>query len=163
MGGMPPRRCLLGKRCLPNTPLHHVYKWVSHIAMELVDHLDSSCVSFTFSITVFIRWAMHVLNLCHPMARPLGVHCRSCNRRRFGPPPDYPNARLYSSCQRSFHCWRAICHRRASSQTLCHAPGNSPLSGARWSSLWTHNKGNGLALPRIHTHATDGLYYMGEI
>jgi hypothetical protein len=22
MGGMPPRRCLLGKRCLPNTPLH---------------------------------------------------------------------------------------------------------------------------------------------
>ena len=44
MGGMPPRRCLLEKRCLPNTPLHHVYKWVSHIAMELVDHLDSSFV-----------------------------------------------------------------------------------------------------------------------
>jgi hypothetical protein len=33
MGGMRPRRCLLGKRCLPNTPPHPVYKWVSHNAI----------------------------------------------------------------------------------------------------------------------------------
>ena len=55
MGGMLPRGCLLGKRCLPNTPLHHVYKWVSHVAMELMDHLCLSFVSFTLILQYVIN------------------------------------------------------------------------------------------------------------
>jgi hypothetical protein len=45
LGGMSPRRCLLGKRCLPNTPLQHVYKWDSHIAIKQEIHLLHSFVS----------------------------------------------------------------------------------------------------------------------
>jgi hypothetical protein len=47
MGGMPPRRCLLGKRCLPNTPLHPVYKWVSHNAIIQESYLCLFLCLFT--------------------------------------------------------------------------------------------------------------------
>jgi hypothetical protein len=29
----------LGKMCLPNTPLHHIYNWVSHNAIIQESHL----------------------------------------------------------------------------------------------------------------------------
>jgi hypothetical protein len=36
---MPPRRCLLGKKYLPSTHLHPIYKWVSHIYVSFLSHL----------------------------------------------------------------------------------------------------------------------------
>jgi hypothetical protein len=72
------RRCLLRKRCLPNTPLHHIYKWVSHVAMKTSESFGLFVCLFYFHSTTRYQ---HFGSLPRNRPRRIGTRDSAARRR----------------------------------------------------------------------------------